>query len=76
MIHRLVLSQATASSVGHQAPLLAPLVLIWLALMGAALIDLTRRKAVRGSKLLWVIVIVFIGTIGPITYFAIGRKEV
>ncbi|MGH2408822.1 MAG: PLD nuclease N-terminal domain-containing protein [Chloroflexota bacterium] len=57
--------------------LLAPLVLISLALIVVALIDLVRRedKEVRGSKLLWGIVIVVIGTIGPIAYFVVGRKE-
>ena len=57
--------------------LLAPLVLIALTLMVLALIDLIRRqdKEVRGSKLLWGIVIVVVGTIGPIAYFIVGRKE-
>jgi hypothetical protein len=68
----LILSAATA---GQQALLLAPLVLVWLALMVAALQDLYRRPTVRGSKLLWCIAIVFVSTIGPIAYFIFGRTE-
>jgi NhaP-type Na+/H+ or K+/H+ antiporter len=57
--------------------LVAPLVLIALLLIAAALIDLVRREReeVRGDKLLWAVVIVCIGTIGPIAYFIFGRKE-
>jgi len=58
--------------------LLAPIVLISLALMAVALIDLVRRQdmEVRGSKLLWGIVVVLFGTLGPIAYFILGRKDV
>ncbi|HWE61575.1 MAG TPA: PLD nuclease N-terminal domain-containing protein [Chloroflexota bacterium] len=76
MDHRLVLAAAIATSTGQQVLLVAPLVLIWLALMVAALIDLARRPAVRGSKVLWAIVIVVFSTVGPIAYFIFGRKEV
>jgi hypothetical protein len=76
MDHRLVLATALATSTGQQVLLVAPLVLIWLALMVAALIDLARRPAVRGSKVLWAIVIVVFSTVGPIAYFIFGRKEV
>jgi hypothetical protein len=69
-------SSAIASATGQQVLLLAPLVLISLALMVVALIDLARRETVRGSKLLWAIVIVFVGTLGPIAYFIFARTEV
>lgn len=56
--------------------MLLPLIILQLALMIFALVDLSRRKKVaRGNKLLWAIIIIFINTIGPILYFVLGRKE-
>ena len=56
-------------------PLLIPIVLVELALMITALVDLIRRRQTRGPKWAWVLVIVFINIIGPIVYFVAGRKE-
>jgi hypothetical protein len=57
-------------------PLLIPLLVIQLVLIGIALRDLVRRKRVKGgNKLLWGLVIVFIQYIGPILYLTIGREE-
>ncbi len=56
-------------------PLLIPVVVIELALMIAALVDLIRREQTRGPKWVWVLVIVLINFIGPIVYFVAGRKE-
>ena len=57
-------------------PLLIPLLVIQLILIGIALRDLVRRKRVKGgNKLLWGLVIVFIQYIGPILYLTIGREE-
>ena len=56
-------------------PLLIPVVLIQLALMITALVDLIRREKTRGPKWVWVLVIVLINFIGPIVYFVAGRKE-
>lgn len=56
--------------------LLLPLILIQLGLMIAALVDLSRRERVTGgNKLVWGLVIIFINTIGPLVYFAFGRKD-
>ena len=57
--------------------LLAPIVVIQFGLMLAAIIDLEREeRRVRGrSKLVWVLVIVFVNVIGPIVYFLAGREE-
>ena len=57
--------------------LLAPIVVIQLGLMIAALYDLEReeRRVRGGSKLVWALVIVFINVIGPIIYFVAGREE-
>jgi len=57
-------------------PLLIPLVVIQLILIGITLRDLVRRKQVKGgNKLVWGLVIVFIQYIGPILYLIIGREE-
>jgi hypothetical protein len=57
--------------------LLAPIVVIQFGLMLAAIIDLEReeRRVRGGSKLVWVLVIVFVNVIGPIVYFLAGREE-
>ncbi len=54
---------------------LAPLVVIQLALMLAALVDLLRRPHVRGPKWAWALVIVLVNFIGPIVYFVAGRQD-
>jgi hypothetical protein len=57
--------------------LLLPLVIVELALIVIALRDLLRpERRVRGeSKLMWGLLIVFVGMLGPILYLAIGRQE-
>jgi hypothetical protein len=48
---------------------------IQLVLLVAALIDIRRRPAteIKGGKRLWT-ALAFLNTIGPIAYFAFGRK--
>jgi len=57
--------------------LLAPLVVIQLGLMIAALFDLEKedRRVRGGSKLIWALVIVFVNVLGPLIYFVAGREE-
>jgi hypothetical protein len=57
--------------------LLLPIVLIEVGLMLFALWDLTRpERRVRGdSKLMWGLIVVFVGLLGPILYLAVGREE-
>jgi uncharacterized membrane protein YhaH (DUF805 family) len=56
-------------------PLLIPVILIQLALMITALVDLIRRAQTRGPKWVWALVILLVNFIGPIIYFVAGRKE-
>ncbi|MEW6567325.1 MAG: PLD nuclease N-terminal domain-containing protein [Chloroflexota bacterium] len=56
-------------------PLLAPLLLIQLGLMIAALVDLVRRGRTRGPKWAWALVILVFSMVGPIAYFLFGREE-
>ena len=57
--------------------LLLPILVIQLGLMVFALWDITRpERRVRGdSKLMWGLIVVLIGMLGPIVYLAVGREE-
>ena len=59
-------------------PLLIPLAIIQLALMVLALRDLLNpeRSVLGGSKLVWGLVIVLGELLGPVVYFAVGRRDV
>ncbi|HEX9412028.1 MAG TPA: PLD nuclease N-terminal domain-containing protein [Ktedonobacterales bacterium] len=59
-------------------PFLVPAVLIDLALIVYALIDLFRQdRRVQGdNKLIWALVILFVSTLGPLVYLLVGRKDV
>ena len=56
-------------------PFLIPLILLQLALMAFALVDLARRERTRGPKWAWAIVIVLGELLGPIVYLLFGREE-
>jgi Phospholipase_D-nuclease N-terminal len=57
--------------------ILLPLVVIELGLVVFSLVDLFKsdRRVVGGNKLVWALVIVLVGTIGPIVYLLVGRKQ-
>jgi len=59
------------------ALILLPLVLIELGLVVFSLVDLFRpeRRVVGNNKLVWALIIVLVGTIGPIVYLLAGRKQ-
>ena len=59
------------------ALILLPLVLIELGLVLFSLVDLFRpeRRVVGNSKVVWALIIVLVGTIGPIVYLLAGRKQ-
>ena len=56
-------------------PFLIPVVVIQLALMAFALVDLARRARTRGPKWVWALVIIFGELLGPILYLVFGREE-
>ncbi|MBF8285713.1 MAG: transcriptional regulator [Chloroflexi bacterium RBG_16_63_12] len=56
-------------------PFLIPILILQLALMIFALVDLIRRERTKGPKWLWALIIVFVNLIGPILYFIIGRED-
>lgn len=57
--------------------LLLPLVLIDLGLVLYSLFDLFKadRQVAGGNKLVWALVILFVGTVGPIAYLLAGRRQ-
>jgi phospholipase D-like protein len=61
---------------GPQRALVALAGFVQLSLLSAALLDLRRRSAdqVNGSKRLWA-AISFVNFVGPLSYFAFGRKR-
>lgn len=49
---------------------------VQVALLGAALVDIWRRpeEEIRGNKRVWALV-AFVNFVGPIAYFAFGRRR-
>ena len=56
-------------------PFLVPIILLQIALMVVALVDLLRRERTRGPKWAWALVILFFNLIGPVSYLLLGREE-
>lgn len=60
----------------HSAAILAPIIVIAVALLVYCLVDLMRRETVAGgNKLVWVAVIIVLGTLGQIAYLTVGRGD-
>lgn len=55
--------------------LITPLLVIWALLSIIALIDWVRTDETNGPKWLWLLIILFVSTLGPILYFVIGRRQ-
>jgi hypothetical protein len=57
-------------------PFLIPILLVELTLMLTSLIHVLKHKNYRfGNRILWVVIVVFIGIVGPVFYFTVGRGE-
>ncbi len=57
--------------------ILLPLLVIEIGLVLFSLVDLFRaeRRVIGDNKLVWALIIVLVGTIGPIVYLLAGRKQ-
>ena len=56
--------------------LIVAIVAVFLLLTVFALVDIVRSKFEGNhTKLIWVIVVIFVHLLGPILYFTIGRKQ-
>lgn len=58
-----------------QIALLILVIILYLALLLTAIIDLAKNWQTRKNPIIWLIVIIFINIFGPIAYFIFGRKE-
>ncbi|EED2631349.1 negative regulator of sigma-Y activity [Listeria monocytogenes] len=58
-----------------QIALIIPVILLYLALLLTAIIDLTKNWNERKNPVIWLVVIIIINIFGPIAYFIFGRKE-
>lgn len=55
--------------------LIAPLLVLQFVLAAVAIVDIVRIHETRGPKWVWIIVSLFVNTLGPIAYFLFGRKN-
>jgi hypothetical protein len=62
---------------GRVLPLVLPLLVLQLALLVLAAVDLFRdeRRVRWVSKPVWALVIVFVNIVGPLFYFFFGRED-
>jgi hypothetical protein len=57
-------------------PLLLPMILLELGLMIFAIVDIARKRKTKNlSPLIWIIIILFVNTLGSIIYLIFGRAE-
>jgi len=68
-----VINHTAMDTLRELLPFLIPIILLQLALIVVALLDLARRPKVNGPRWLWVVVIIYF--IGPVAYFLVGRQE-
>lgn len=54
---------------------LLPLLVIELVLLVTALVDCLRAEHTNGPKWLWILIIIFVSTLGPVLYFIFGRQN-
>jgi hypothetical protein len=55
--------------------LVAPLIVLQVILMIAALVSCLKQEETNGPKWLWALIILFVNILGPILYFVMGRKH-
>lgn len=67
--------EGTMDTITRLLPLLIPLVLVQLGLMIFALVDLLKQPTLRGSKWMWLLIVVLVNIIGPILYFVLAKRE-
>ncbi|MBF2567269.1 PLDc_N domain-containing protein [Listeria welshimeri] len=58
-----------------QIALIIPVIILYLALLLTAIIDLARNWQTRKNPIIWLLVIIFINIFGPVIYLIFGRKE-
>jgi len=57
-------------------PIIIPLIILQLILAITALVHIFRHPNVRKlSRPLWILIVLFVNTIGPVLYFTMGRGD-
>ena len=57
-------------------PFIIPLAILQMGLMIAALVHIFTHSTYKmGNRVLWVIVVLFLNTLGPVLYFFLGRDD-
>jgi hypothetical protein len=65
-----------STEIAKLVPILIPIILIELALMVAAIVDLIRHPETRIlPRWVWILLVLFFQIFGPILYFVIGREQ-
>lgn len=60
----------------NNLPLLIPIIIVDFALRITAFVHVLKHPSYRfGNKVIWSLLVLVIGLIGPIAYFTIGRGE-
>ena len=54
---------------------IAPVLVLQLILMIAALVSCIKEEKTNGPKWLWILIILFVNLLGPVLYFVIGRRN-
>ncbi|MCL2603581.1 MAG: PLD nuclease N-terminal domain-containing protein [Defluviitaleaceae bacterium] len=55
-------------------PILIPIILVQLILVLTAVVSLARKPNPWNEKILWLVLVLAVNTIGPIIYFAVGAN--
>jgi hypothetical protein len=71
----LAIKETKMNEIQNYIGLLIPILVLELVLMIAGLVDLSKRRVRYLPKWGWLLIILFIQLIGPITYFLIGRED-
>lgn len=54
---------------------IAPLLVIQGILMIIALLDWGKNEETNGPRMMWLFIIIFVNTLGPVLYFIFGRSK-
>ncbi|WP_020618233.1 PLD nuclease N-terminal domain-containing protein [Paenibacillus daejeonensis] len=54
---------------------IVPFIVLNVILIVVALIDLFRSEQTRGPRWMWILIIVFLQLVGPVSYFIVGRRR-
>ncbi len=74
----MIVSTNGLSQLQSALPILIPLALAELALVIYCIVDIFRadRRVRGGNKFVWTLVVLLIGTLGPLVYLFWGREDV